>query len=69
MASSGQMNGQCFDAIEMFVIALEKHFQNYELTNAFWHYVCTILKCILMLIPLSFCTLISSQNIIVNQKM
>ncbi len=44
MASIGQMKGQCFDAIEMLVIALEKRFQNYELTNAFGHYVCIILN-------------------------
>jgi hypothetical protein len=46
MASIRQMNGQCFDAIEMLVIALEKRFQNYDLTNAFGHYVCTILNAI-----------------------
>jgi hypothetical protein len=43
MASIGQMKGQCFDVIEMLVIELEKRFQNYDLTNVFGHYVCTIL--------------------------
>jgi hypothetical protein len=43
MASIGQMKGQCFDAIEMLIIELEKRFQNYDLTNVFGHYVCTIL--------------------------
>jgi hypothetical protein len=43
MASIGQMKGQCFDVIEMLIIELEKHFQNYDLTNVFGHYVCTIL--------------------------
>ncbi len=43
IASIGQMEGQCFDAIEMFIIELEKRFQNYDLTNVFTHYVCTIL--------------------------